>query len=185
MKREIRFARWHEFPKYEIGSDGSVWSLDYNHTGERKQIKHYLDQDGYQRVTFVVDGRRHMKVVHRMVAVLFVHNPENKPQVNHKNGIRSDNRAENLEWCTSQENTIHGYRVNGRKQTDKQKTLARERFSGSNNPKAKANEATVLSIRRLRAKGKPLKDIAERTGLSVSQVSAIARGKFWANEIAS
>ena len=56
---------------------------------------------------------------------------------------------------------------------------ARVRFSGANNPKAKLNEAEVLSIRRLRSKGATLKDIADRIGISKAQVSAVANGKFW------
>lgn len=164
---------------YEIGSDGSVYSIDYNHTGKRGQLRTMLDGDGYQYVFFVVDGKRYKRVIHRMVAKLFVPNPDNKPQVNHKNGVRHDNAAENLEWVTSRENTIHGYKSNGRKPSEKQIELSRTRFSGVRNPKASLNEARVLSIRRLRQKGLLLREIAERHSVSIAQVSAIINNKFW------
>lgn len=180
--RQIKFRAWDEFLKYEIGSDGSVYSLNYNNTGKRNELRQYLDQDGYPYVFFVVNGRRYKRVVHRMVAISFIDNKENKPQVNHLNGIRNDNRVENLEWVTSRENTIHGYKVNGRKTTYKQRENSRNKFQGSRNPKAKVNEAIVLSIRRLRSKGIPLKDIAARHSISTAQVSAIANNKFWKNE---
>lgn len=181
MNREIRFRIWEEFPRYEIGDDGSVFSFDYNHTGERRQLRTYMDQDGYPYVFMVVDGKRYKRIIHRMVAKLFVLNPKNKPQVNHKNGIRNDNKAENLEWVTSQENTIHGFTHNGRKISEKSILAAKYSFTGVRNPKAKVNESIVLSIRRCRAKGDSLRNIADRTGLSVAQVSAIANNKFWKN----
>lgn len=179
--REIKYACWTEFPKYKIGDDGSVLSTDHNHSGISKQMKTYLDDDGYPYVVFVVSGKRYKRIIHRMVATLFVLNPENKPQVNHKNGIRNDNRFENLEWVTNQENTLHSWRVNGRKPSQKTIDNGKKLFGGTRNPKAKINEATVLSIRRLRAKGKSLKEIAERHSLSVSQISVIANHKSWKN----
>lgn len=179
MSMKIEFRAFDEFPKYEVGDDGSIWSLDYNHTGKRKELRQWLDRDGYSYVILVVNSKRFKRLVHRMVATCFIPNINNKPQVNHKNGVRNDNRVENLEWCTASENALHGFRVNGRKVTKIQRDGAKERFSGTKNPKAKVNEAVALSIRRLRSKGDTLKSIAERHGLSKSQVSAIANNKFW------
>lgn len=121
--REIKFRAWDK--KYEVGSDGSVWSLDYNHTGKRQHLHTYLDQDGYPYV-FLNTGKRVKKMVHRLVAELFLYRPSDKHQVNHKNGDRADNRLENLEWVTHQENVIHGWKVNKRQPTEAQRANGRK-----------------------------------------------------------
>ena len=66
-----------------------------------------LSDKGYPRVALAGSDRK----VHRLVAAAFIPNPEPLPQVNHKNGIKTDNRAENLEWCNNSQNQIHKYRV--------------------------------------------------------------------------
>jgi hypothetical protein len=73
-------------------------------------LKNSIDKYGYHRITI----RRKGYFVHRLVAQAFLSNPKSKKEVNHKNGIKTDNRIDNLEWCTRKENMRHAL-VNGLK----------------------------------------------------------------------
>lgn len=72
-----------------------------------------VNWDGYHRIALQKDGRRVKVALHRLVALAFVPNQENKPQVNHKDGDRGNCTAENLAWCTNAENQRHRHRVIG------------------------------------------------------------------------
>lgn len=85
----------------------------YSYSWKEKILKPTRLPNGYVRVCLYKDKSRKFLCVHRLVAIAFLPNPENKPQVNHKNGNREDNRLENLEWATSSENLYHKYRVLG------------------------------------------------------------------------
>jgi hypothetical protein len=67
---------------------------------------------GYKSFNTSINGVRKKYYVHRVVALLYIPNPKNLKEVNHKNGIKSDNRVENLEWCTRKENVQHAYKNN-------------------------------------------------------------------------
>lgn len=71
-------------------------------------------QDGYVVCNLKREGKSKSFLVHRVIALAFIPNPNNYPQINHKNGIRHDNRLDNLEWCTGKQNSIHAYKVNKR-----------------------------------------------------------------------
>lgn len=98
---------------YLIDSLGNVVSLP------RQQGSHFVNKYkilgtrmnrlGYKTVALSKDGKTQTILLHRLIAIHFVDNPNNYPCVNHKNGIKTDNRIENLEWCTRSYNTKHAY----------------------------------------------------------------------------
>lgn len=97
------------FPQLEIGNDGTV--LSWHGSWERYVFKEFRkDKDGYNTVGIRKEnGKGTTARVHRLVAEAFIPNPDNKPLVNHVNGIKDDNRVSNLRWSTVAENTQHAY----------------------------------------------------------------------------
>lgn len=113
--------------------------------------------------------------VHRLVASAFIPNPENKPQVNHINGVKHDNRMQNLEWCTHSENKKHCFKIG----LQKPNTI-NVGVRGSKHPKAKLSEKDVLRIRKLASKGVSTKNILNRyPQMSCTNINAIIAKRIW------
>lgn len=96
--------------KYQVSNTGYVKSLDFNHTGKEKILKNKVNRQGYEYVTLYKNGKQYYPAIHRLVAEAFIPNPNELEQVNHIDGNKKNNVAENLEWCTNLENMQHAIR---------------------------------------------------------------------------
>lgn len=95
-------------PNYEVNELGEIRNTNYNKTGKTKLLKPHTEYDGYKHIWFYTPVKKKVQV-HRIVAEAFLPNPHNLPYVNHLNGVRGDNRVENLEWCTNSRNQKHAF----------------------------------------------------------------------------
>lgn len=95
-----------DFPKYKIYSNGKVWS-DFKKGYLTPQIRN----KGYLAVTLYSENKRQHFLLHRLIATLFIQNPNNLPDVNHKDQDKTNNDVSNLEWCTKKYNNDYGTRT--------------------------------------------------------------------------
>ena len=96
--------------KYEVSNTGKVRSLNYLGHGKTQELKPW-NNGGYRRVNLHIAGKKTNLLLHRLVAEAFIPNPDNKPEVNHKDGDKRNNAADNLEWSTRKENLDHADRT--------------------------------------------------------------------------
>ncbi len=95
------------YEDYKVSNLARVKSLKF---GKERILKQGIDNHGYPVVTLCNGTQKNFKI-HRMVAIAFIPNPCNKPEVNHKWGNKLDNRATELEWATKSENQLHAYKI--------------------------------------------------------------------------
>lgn len=106
---------------YEVSNLANVKSFAHDRPHWMGGVRHYPERlmkqkldHGYPMVRLTKNHIPKHKKVHRLIAEVFIPNPENKPCINHIDGVRNNNQLSNLEWCTYSENNLHAYRVNGR-----------------------------------------------------------------------
>lgn len=138
---------------YEVSSAGRVRSMSRSFiksdntrcTISSKILKPAKDNKGYFRVGIMIEGKLITKKIHRLVAIFFIENLKNKPQVNHIDGNKENNQANNLEWSTGSENMKHAYSIG------LQKPLyfkgKRRSYNGEGNHFSKLTGDQVLEIR--------------------------------------
>lgn len=157
---------WKDIPgyegKYQAHWDGAIRSL-----GPKARVLKLTDMKGYLRVKLC--GKPYL--VHRLVALTFIRNPENKPHINHKNGVKTDNWVENLEWVTISENIKHAFRLGLRVPPNN---------VGESHSQVKLKESEVQEIRYLRKTyNTPYKSMAVYYGVTIATIGDIIHRNSW------
>ncbi|NBW37979.1 MAG: hypothetical protein EBR30_23755 [Cytophagia bacterium] len=163
-----------EFEGYQVSNFGNVKGIDRLRNGRNglrltkgQYLKQTLNKKGYPEVRLRKQGC-HTRLVHKLVASVFLTKPEACTQINHINGIKTDNRVENLEWVTQSENQLHAYKLG----------LQPSR-SGEANGRATLTDEKVTALKELYNSGKSAKEVAEIMNVSIYTVRAIIAGKSW------
>lgn len=179
MENQIEI--WKEIEGYNgvyfVSNIGNVKSINHyllGRNGSGKQtgriLKPQKSYKGYLRIALSNNKIIFTTGAHRLVATAFIPNPENKPQVNHINGIKTDNCVENLEWCTNSENQSHAVK-NG---------LCRPNYSEKHH-NSKLTNQQVLLVRMLNKNGRTGNSLVREFEVSNVAMNNILRNKTYIN----
>lgn len=153
---------------YQVSNFGRIKSTIFSKHKIRKLMPH---RDGYNNIVLRKNKVASSHLIHRLVAIAFLPNPEGKPQVNHINGIKTDNRLENLEWNTYSENHKHAYSI-GLKTGSK----------GEDNGCSVLNSSEVISIRKEYASGNiTMRPLAAKYNVRQPTIYKIVNRITWAH----
>lgn len=154
--KEILFAK-----KYKIDEYGNVFSK-----GNKKWQS--TTKQGYKRISLVCDdGKTRKFLVHRLVALTYLPNPENKPEVNHKDGVKYNNHVDNLEWVTRDENMKHAF------------STGLNNNEGENNGRSILSKEDVIDIYMKALDGARVIDLSKEYSVSNSCISDIMKKRNW------
>jgi predicted RNA binding protein YcfA (HicA-like mRNA interferase family) len=163
-----------EFEGYQVSSLGNIRGIDRLRKGRNglritrgKELKKVLNKKGYPEVRLRKQGC-HTRLVHKLVASAFMIKPEGCTQINHINGVKTDNRVINLQWVNQSENQLHAYRLG----------LQPSR-SGEGNGRAKLTDKTVTRIKILYNNGSSIVEVSKMLNVLVSITRQIIYGRTW------
>lgn len=160
---------WINIPDYEglykCSNYGRIKRTISNRCVKERILKGSVHR-GYLMVTLSKNAVHDRRMIHRIVAGLFLHNPEWKPLVNHLDSNPTNNKVENLEWCTQSENIQHSFKTHNR--------------LGENSPMGILKDKQVLEIRTLYASGNYTEtNLADRFNMSRGCINSIVSRKTW------
>jgi hypothetical protein len=166
MTSEVKIIPGYE--DYECDIFGNVYSLNYNKTGERRKLKLNKKASGYNQIKLFKNGKRKYFRVHRLIMLTFC--GKSDLQINHINGIKDDNRLENLEYCTASENALHAFELG-----------LRFGFEGEKNGQSKLTKIQVIEIKTelLNYKRGMIAALSRKYEVDPETISSIKKGKSW------
>lgn len=153
---------------YQVSNTGKVKSFSNGCKGALLGMT--LNNGGYAIAHLYKGNKRKHGLVHRLVANAFIPNPENKGDVNHLNGIRTDNGVENLEWCSRSENHIHAFKYLGKK------TYSEGKFGGDSLSAKRINQFSRDGV--LLRVWPSMSDIYRELGFGLGLISQNCHGKI-------
>lgn len=156
--------QYKNFCGYSIYPDGAVINITRG-----TKLKAQLNNFGYARVQLCNGKEKPRFFVHRLVAELYIPNPNNLPQVNHIDGNKLNNSASNLEWCTASQNKKHSFEFLGQKAN---------RVCGAANGKIKLTLDQIELARSLVSSGQLIKDVAELLGVNKKYLGSLLSGRI-------
>jgi hypothetical protein len=163
-----------DFEGYQVSSLGKIRGIDRLKRGRSglrltrgQEMKQILNKKGYPEVRLRKNGT-HTRLVHKLVSSAFLVKSEGCTQINHINGIKTDNSVINLEWVTQSENQKHAYKLG----------LQPSRAGESNN-RATITDKDVTKLKLLYNSGKTTKEVSELLGVNLSIVRQIIYGQSW------
>ena len=151
---------------YYVSKNGEIISK-YKHKVHK--LKVFKTKTGYLYVKLWINNKNKAEFIHRAVAKAYIPNPENKPEVNHKDGIKTNNCVDNLEWVTSKENKIHA------------RKYGLSKFSkGEDNGKSIYTNKQIEKVCKLLESNKyTVKEISEKTDVSTDTIYSIRTKNIW------
>lgn len=158
--------------QYQVSNLGRVKSLySKKNVPTLRKLSHNITT-GYVMVSLMdMKQKMHLKSVHRLVAIAFMPNPMSKTDVNHINGIKTDNRLSNLEWNTRSENMFNGYKIG---------VIPKQ--IGEGNPRSKLLEVNILDIR---ASSLSNVELAKMYSVTSVTIKDVRKGKIWKHLLVS
>ncbi len=159
MKDEV-FKNIKQTNTYSVSNYGRIKN------NKRNTIRTPGTLNYYKIISLWYNGKANDHRVHRLVAENFLENLENKPEVNHKNGIRNDNRSKNLEWVTSEENVKH----------KKEQLNQGDVFKGSRNGNSKLKKDDIINIRNSK---KNIKELSNIYLVTTQCITKIIKKQTW------
>lgn len=151
--------------RYEVSDTGAVRNIK-----TKREIKQFVGKDGYLRLQIAGKTR----TVHRVVATAFIPVEVGKDFINHKDGNKQNNNANNLEWCTRSENLKHAYR------------LGLKNSCGTKNGRCKLTEKDIIYIRANYIAGDKVfggRALAAKFGVARQTITAVVCGQNWARSL--